>query len=160
MEQMHTRKRSQARMLALQALCTLEAVGDSFRSELPRFLADDENRSDLGFADAPDEEMLRFARVLADGAWTDRKALDARLEKSAAHWSLARMTPVDRNLLRLGLYELINMPDTPAAVVVNEAIELAKLFSDTESPAFVNGILDAVRRELAANQASTTILPK
>ena len=67
---------------------------------------------------------------------------------------------MDRNLLRLGLYELINMPDTPAAVVVNEAIELAKLFSDTESPAFVNGILDAVRRELAANQASTTILPK
>lgn len=147
-------------MLALQALCTLEAVGDKFRTELPRFLADEENLADLGIAAMPDQDMLQFARILADGAWTDRKALDALLEKSAAHWSLSRMTPVDRNLLRLGLYELIHLPETPAAVVVNEAIELAKLFSDTESPAFVNGILDAVRREMEANQTSTTILPK
>ena len=147
-------------MLALQALCTLEAVGENFRAELPRFLADDENLADLGIADAPDADMLQFARQLADGAWVDRKALDERLEKFAAHWSLARMTPVDRNVLRLGLFELINMPETPPAVVVNEAIELARLFSDTESPAFVNGILDAVRREVAQDQISTTILPK
>lgn len=157
---MQTRKRSQARMLALQALCTLEAVGENFRTELPRFLADEENLVDLGIPEMPDSDMLQFARRLADGAWTDRKALDERLEKSAAHWSLARMTPVDRNVLRLGLFELLTMPETPAAVVVNEAIELAKLFSDTESPGFVNGILDAVRRELGADQTSTTILPK
>lgn len=157
---MLTRKRSQARMLALQALCTLEAVGDNFRTELPRFLADEENLADLSLRETPDPETLQFARRLAEGAWTDRTALDAHLEKSAAHWSLARMTPVDRNLLRLGLYELINLPETPAAVVVNEAIELARLFSDAESPAFVNGILDAARREVVADQTSTTIFPK
>lgn len=135
-------------MLALQALCALEAVGDGFRAELARFLADTENLADLGFDAPPDDDGLAFARRLADGAWVDRKLLDERLQKCAAHWSLARMTPVDRNILRLSLFELINDPETPSAVVVNEAIELARKFSDTESPAFVNGILDAARREI------------
>ena len=58
------------------------------------------------------------------------------------------MTPVDRNVLRLGLYELLEHPETPPQVVINEAIELARRFGDADSPAFVNGVLDAIRRSV------------
>jgi N utilization substance protein B len=142
-------KRSQSRMLALQALCAYEAVGDAFQTQLGRFLTDDEILNDLAI-DAPvDVELATFARHLADGAWRECKLLDARLERTATHWSLARMTPVDRNILRLGLYELLHSEQTPAAVVIDEAINLARQFGDTDSPAFVNGVLDALRRESA-----------
>src|SRR5262245_3005580 len=139
--------RSQARMLALQALCAYEAVGDSFRSQLPRFLADDEILADLGIDGPLDEYLTIFARHLADGAWSERRELDEHLQRTATHWSLTRMTPVDRNVLRLGLYELLHVPQTPPAVTIDEAINLARQFGDTDSPAFVNGVLDALRRE-------------
>jgi N utilization substance protein B len=142
-------KRSQARMLALQALCAYEAVGDSFRTELPRFLSDDEILADLGIVGPLDDDLAAFARALADGAWSQRSALDEHLQRTATHWSLARMTPVDRNVLRLGLYELLHVPQTPPAVAIDEAINLARQFGDTDSPAFVNGVLDALRRESA-----------
>jgi N utilization substance protein B len=147
-------ERSQARMLALQALCAYEAVGDSFRTELPRFLADDEILADLGILSPLADDLNAFARSLADGAWAERRALDDHLQRTATHWSLTRMTPVDRNVLRLGLFELLHMPQTPAAVVIDEAINLARQFGDTDSPAFVNGVLDALRREAEARLAS------
>lgn len=141
-------------MLALQALCAYEAVGDSFRSELPRFLVDHEILADLEI-DAPlDDDLAAFARALADGAWSQRSGLDEHLQRTATHWSLTRMTPVDRNVLRLGLYELLHVPQTPPAVAIDEAINLARQFGDTDSPAFVNGVLDALRREAETRSQS------
>ena len=70
---------------------------------------------------------------------------DGLLEKHAANWKIGRMGFVDRNLLRMSIYELSHFPDTPASVVIDEAIELAKQFGTAESPAFVNGVLDAVK---------------
>lgn len=137
-------------MLALQALCAYEAVGDAFQTQLARFFADDEILNDLGIETPVDADLATFARHLADGAWRECKRLDARLERTATHWSLTRMTPVDRNILRLGLYELIHTEQTPPAVVIDEAINLARQFGDTDSPAFVNGVLDALRRGLNA----------
>ena len=141
-------------MLALQALCAYEALGDSFRSELPRFLVDDEILADLEISGPLDDDLTAFARTLADGAWSRRSELDEHLQRTSTHWSLTRMTPVDRNVLRLGLYELLHTGQTPPAVAIDEAINLARQFGDTDSPAFVNGVLDALRRESDARASA------
>jgi N utilization substance protein B len=135
-------------MLALQALCAFEAVGEQFSEQLDGFLHDEQALADLDIAHPPPEELLQFARDLALGAWAQRETLNDKLARTAAHWSLSRMTPVDRNVLRLGLHELLEHPDTPPQVVINEAIELARQFGDANSPAFVNGVLDAIRRSV------------
>lgn len=138
--------RTQARALALQALCCFEAVGDAFQTQLDAFLTDEENLAELDIPAPPPPELLAFARSLADGAWAARPGYDARIEKVAARWSLQRMTPVDRNLLRMGLHEMTTCPQTPPPVVISECVALARRFGDTDSPAFVNGVLDALRK--------------
>ena len=142
------RRRSAARALALQALCAYDAIGADFDAQLAEFLDDPEVHADLSIESPLRPEVRSFARDLARGAWQHRSELDAWLERASEHWSLSRMTPVDRNILRLGLYELLYEPHTPPQVVLNEAVELAKRFGDADSPAFVNGVLDAVRRSL------------
>ncbi len=140
-------------MAALQALCIFEAIGEDFRQQLDGFLRDPVTWVDLGFEHPPAVEHLQFARRLVLGAWEQRQLLDRRLAAAAAHWSLSRMTPVDRNVLRLGLHELLEWPETPPQVIINEAIELARRFGDADSPAFVNGVLDAMYREISAETA-------
>jgi N utilization substance protein B len=135
-------------MLALQALCAFEAVGGQFSERLDHFLHDECALADLEIELPPPDELLHFARRLALGTWARREVLNDKLARTAAHWSLSRMTPVDRNVLRLGLYELLEHPETPPQVVINEAIELARRFGDADSPAFVNGVLDAIRRSV------------
>jgi N utilization substance protein B len=135
-------------VLALQALCTFELSGASFDEQLETFLRDPENLEDLGWDSPPPASVLGFARELARGAWDRRERADALIRASAARWSLERMQAVDRNILRLGAYELLETPETPPAVVIDEAIELAKLFGGADSPAFVNGVLDTLRRTL------------
>jgi transcription antitermination protein NusB len=93
-------------------------------------------------------EVQQFAEEVVRGIAGALDALDAELRGSSSHWRLERMSPIDRNILRLGLYEL-QYTDTPAAIVINESIELAKLFGEQQSPAFVNGVLDELRRKHA-----------
>jgi transcription antitermination protein NusB len=145
---MAMRERSQARMLALQALCLFDALGDSFAPQLDTFLSDTINHADLGWRRTPRPGLLPFARQLARGAWNLRERCDELLRTHVPDWSIDRMQPVDRNILRLGLYELLEQSDTPPLVVLNEAIDLARQFGGNESPAFVNGVLDGLRREL------------
>jgi N utilization substance protein B len=133
-------------MLALQALCAFEAVGAEFSGQLDEFFHDEHTLADLNIERPPPAEVTDFARTLAQGTWAQKRELDEKLAKTAAHWSVARMTPVDRNILRLGTHELLEHPETPLQVVINEAIELARQFGDAESPSFVNGVLDAIRR--------------
>ncbi len=80
------------------------------------------------------------------------RRLDRRITQHAEHWRIERMPSVDRNILRLAVYEMMHS-DTPAAVVIDEALELARRYSNEESVQFVNGVLDAVHRDLALEQS-------
>lgn len=96
---------------------------------------------------APDDESVRQAALqMASGTWEQRAAIDAQVERLAPQWPPRRQPGVDRNLIRLAVWEM-TYTDTPPKVVLDEAIELAKKFSTEQSPAFVNGVLDAVLRE-------------
>lgn len=96
-------------------------------------------------------EVKDFARSLFEGTVAEVESLDPLLRRHAEHWRLERMAAVDRNLLRLALHELLHHPETPPAVVINEALELARRFSTAESVEFVNGVLDAVRKSLESS---------
>lgn len=93
-------------------------------------------------------EEIEFATELVRGVMDDRDALDTRIEAASENWRLARMPVVDRNVLRLGTWELVQRADIPTSVTINEAIELAKRFGGAESRAFVNGLLDRIAGEL------------
>ncbi len=90
------------------------------------------------------EDVKSFADRLVDGVIAHKAELDKLIGAYATNWKVSRMPVVDRNILRAALYELLWMPDVPAKVTVNEAIELAKRFADDEAKKFVNGILDQV----------------
>ena len=93
-----------------------------------------------------DETLMDFAKDLLAGVRRSRRELDVMLTERAANWSLQRMAATDRNVLRLGAYELL-YTDTPDRVAVNEAVELAKRYGAKQSPQFVNGILDRLMHE-------------
>ena len=99
-------------------------------------------------------EVWQFATSLARGAWEGREPTDGIIEQYATGWSLQRMANADRNILRLALYEILERPDIPASVSVNEAVELAKTYSTAESARFVNGILGSYLRDVAASEAA------
>jgi transcription antitermination protein NusB len=95
-----------------------------------------------------------FAQNLLEGVTQELPAIDDLITRHAAHWRLERMPAVDRNVLRLAVYEMLRT-DTPAAIVIDEALELARRFAGEESVQFVNGVLDAVRKELPAKLPMT-----
>ena len=94
-----------------------------------------------------------FAQRLFRGVLDDLETIDQRITRHAEHWKIQRMPTVDRNILRIGVYEMLRT-DTPPAVAIDEAIELARRFSGEESVHFVNGVLDAIRKELASASAA------
>jgi len=99
-----------------------------------------------GRALLPDVEA--FARALFEGTVEEISTLDPLISGHAEHWRVERMAAIDRNILRMALYELLHYPETPPAVVIDEALELARRFSGEESVEFVNGVLDAIRKSL------------
>ena len=102
-----------------------------------------------GPAGAPPAEGIQaFAILLATGVAARTTELDPLIVEAAEHWRLERMNVMDRLILRLGVYEFLHEPETPAKVVINEALELGRTFSADESVRFINGILDAIRRTL------------
>lgn len=94
-----------------------------------------------------------FAAELAAGVGDHTAVLDEVLARHAHHWRLERMALLDRTILRMAAYELAHHPDVPTAVIIDEAVELAKTYSTEESPRFVNGVLSAVAAELRPGQA-------
>ncbi|NQU23416.1 MAG: transcription antitermination factor NusB [Candidatus Nealsonbacteria bacterium] len=124
-------RRSEARELAFQVLYQddLNPRGDAVAK-------DDMLQRRLG-----DEDLVAFARELVAGVRRNREEIDGLIEQSAANWSLERMGSTDRNVLRLGAYELLHT-DVPARVAIDEALELAKRYGSAQSSQFVNGILD------------------
>jgi N utilization substance protein B len=92
----------------------------------------------------PTDEVREFAGRLVNGVMANHEELDRLIGAHATNWTVSRMPVVDRNILRAALYELLWMPEVPAKVTVNEAIELAKQFADDETKKFVNGVLDNI----------------
>jgi N utilization substance protein B len=95
------------------------------------------------------EDVRQFADRLVEGTVSQIDQIDRLITERAEHWRLERMPVVDRNILRVAVYELLSS-ETPAAVIINEAIEIARKFSTDESTVFVNGVLDRIRKELSS----------
>lgn len=95
-----------------------------------------------------DDKVRQFAAELIHGVEAQRADLDARLQRYAENWDVRRMGAVDRNIMRMALFEMLHRKDIPPVVSINEAVDLAKELSSEESGRFVNGILDRARRDL------------
>ena len=100
-------------------------------------------------AQAPEKE---FARELVEGVEARRESLDELIERHSVGWTLDRIAPLERNILRVALFELLHRDDVPDEVAINEAVEAAKELCSAEAPGFVNGILGAVVREDAVSR--------
>jgi transcription antitermination protein NusB len=136
--------RRKARECALQMLFAAD-VADAVPDEVLKTYWDE-----LG--DSETEEAAReFATRLAAGTLAHLDALDERIRSRAEHWRIPRMAIVDRNILRLAVYEFLHEP-TPRTVAINEALEIARRFSTYEATQFINGILDAIKRDLDEEQ--------
>jgi N utilization substance protein B len=100
------------------------------------------------------DEARAMAERLARGAQSEVETLDAAIAAALTNWPFDRLAAVDRNIMRIAAYELAREPQTPAAVVIDEAVEMARRFGEKDSPAFVNGVLDAVKRALREDGAA------
>jgi transcription antitermination protein NusB len=130
-------RRSRAREIVLQVLYQDDLNPERNLAQADQFLQDRLLQN---------AELVEFARGLLSGVRRNRPELDKLLTERAENWSLARMAVTDRNILRLGAYELL-YTDTPAAVAIDEALELAKRYGARQSAQFVNGILDRFVKE-------------
>lgn len=104
------------------------------------------------------EKSRKMAEEVVRGVLENRDAIDGMITKYAENWAIKRMASVDRNIIRLGVYEMLYRHDIPPVVSINEAVDLAKYFNSAESGRFVNGILDRIRKEIdrPARTAKTT----
>jgi N utilization substance protein B len=105
-------------------------------------------KAELPPVTAAEAEMRLFSEPLIRGALQHRDESDAHILKHVINWELKRIAPVDRNILRLAIYEMLHRDDIPPVVSINEAVDIAKKFSTEDSGKFVNGILDKVKAEL------------
>jgi len=144
---MATRRRTRARELALQHLYAVDVRADGAEIDPDPFLR----------LQTKDDEVYLFATGLVYGTLANRERIDAEIRRVAANWDFERMAVVDRNIIRIGVYELLFRADIPPQVTLNEAIELAKRFSTKKSGGFVNGVLDRIRAD--AGRAPTHIEP-
>ncbi|MEN3325692.1 MAG: transcription antitermination protein NusB [Acidobacteriota bacterium] len=144
--------RRKARECALQML---------FAADVAEMPADEVVRSywaELGETDL-DATAREFATRLAARTLLNLELLDERIRSRAEHWRISRMAVVDRNILRLAVYEFLYEP-TPRTVAINEALEIARRFSTYEATQFINGILDAIKRDLDEQQPQKNVQPE
>ena len=144
--------RRKARECALQML---------FAADVAEMSADEVVRSywaELGETDL-DVTAREFATRLAARTLSNLELLDERIRSRAEHWRISRMAVVDRNILRLAVYEFLYEP-TPRTVAINEALEIARRFSTYEATQFINGILDAIKRDLDEEQPQKNVQPE
>ncbi|MFN2514843.1 MAG: transcription antitermination factor NusB [Pyrinomonadaceae bacterium] len=144
--------RRKARECALQMLFAADVADDVPDEVLRAYWAE------LGDSDT-EEAAREFATRLAAGTLAHLDALDERIRSRAEHWRIPRMAIVDRNILRLAVYEFLHEP-TPRTVAINEALEIARRFSTYEATQFINGILDAIKRDLDEQQPQAHIEPQ
>ncbi|MCM8820970.1 MAG: transcription antitermination factor NusB [Candidatus Omnitrophica bacterium] len=136
-------KRRKARELALAFLYQME-----IRDELNKF-SEDVINSFLKEQGIEDEEIADFTRLLIKGTIKNLPCIDSKISEYSINWSIKRMPYIDRNIMRIAIYEMLFIDTIPELVSINEAIELAKKYSTKESPKFVNGILHRIKEEYA-----------
>jgi len=134
-----TARRTRARERALQALYQIDVAAEGIDDALAAFWRSFE---------PVEREVKELAEEMVRGVAEHRREVDDAIEDASSHWRLDRMARVDRNVLRLAVYELLRT-DVPVKVVINEAIELGKKFGSESSGAFVNGVLDKIAAGLA-----------
>lgn len=127
-------KRHKARVLALQALFELDTVGHPPEETLARSAAGKD----------ASQETREFARELVDGVLAEREKIDQTIRQTAPAWPLHQVAAVDRNILRLAIYEILIDNRVPMRAAINEAVELAKEYGGETSPKFINGVLGSV----------------
>ena len=131
-------RRTRARELAMQAIYQLDVQGEKLLGEL-----------DLFFRENSDDDLvLSLADNWTRQTWENLSTCDNLIEEAAIKWEMSRLSQVDKSVLRLSAYQLKFCPDIPGKVVINEAIELAKKYSGSQSPGFVNGVLDAILKKV------------
>jgi transcription antitermination factor NusB len=130
------RRRTRSREIALQFLYMLDLRGDA-----------EEQREEFLRDETKDRQVREFAVRLIDGVKAHREEIDALLKRVAKNWEIHRMATIDRNALRMAIFEILYCDDIPSNVSINEAIELGKRFSTQNSGAFINGILDRVSKD-------------
>jgi len=131
-------RRRRAREYALQILFQIDFKGREVSSnDFEDFWSDKDEV----------EDVKKFAEDIVKGTIKSLDEIDSKLEKAAENWVLKRMAAVDRNILRFAAYEILYRKDIPSAVTINEAIEIAKKFSSSESAPFINGLLDRLAKE-------------
>jgi N utilization substance protein B len=131
-------RRRRAREYALQILFQIDFKGREVgRNDFEDFWLDKDET----------EDVKKFAEEIVKGTIKSLDEIDLQIEKVAENWVLKRMAAVDRNILRFAAYEILYRKDIPSAVTINEAIEIAKKFSSSESAPFINGILDRLAKE-------------
>jgi len=128
------RLRSKAREVALCILYQVEISKKDYKETFQDYLKNNPQK----------KEVVDFAFFLVEGVIKNLNCLDSLLKKHVKNWEIERMAVIDRNILRIGCFELIFSEDIPPKVSINEAIELAKRFGDIDSPRFVNGVLDKI----------------
>ena len=134
-------RRRKAREVALQFLYQLDLRGETDPTA---------HEADFWARHPVDDETHAFASALVRGTASRHADVDKIIAQYTEHWDLQRMAVVDRNILRLAVYELLDRPSVPPKVAINEAIEIAKKFGTRESSRFINGVLDRVYKELRA----------
>ncbi len=130
-------RRRRARELTLQILFQMDSGQENLKETLKTFW----------FLHRHPREIKQFANRLVKGTQENLKVIDEKIARHAEHWEIGRMPTVDRNILRLGAYELLYCPDIPPKVSLNEAVDLAKKFSTEKSGQFVNALLDKIAHE-------------
>ncbi len=139
-----TGKRTKARERALQALYQIDVAASDIDEALARFWRSFE---------PAEREVQELAEQFVRGVHRERRAIDERIEAASTNWRVDRMARVDRNALRLAVFELLH-GDAPVKVIINEAIELGKKFGSESSGAFVNGVLDRIAGGLPPERSS------
>ncbi len=140
--------RRRARECALQMLFQYDVA----RTPLPELIRT--YWEELNDVEDGRDEIEDFATSLATGAVTHLGEIDEMIRRRTEHWRISRMAVVDRNLLRLAVYEFLFEKNTPKTVVINEALEIARRFSTYEATQFINGILDGIKRDLETDEDS------
>ena len=130
-------KRRKSRELAMQML---------FQADVGKQSPDEVRKTFWATRDDVEDDTRGFTEDIFRVATARETEIDALIEEHSAHWKLARMAAVDRNLLRAAVAELVGFPGTPAPIVINEALEIARRYSALESINFLNGVLDAIAR--------------
>ena len=147
--------RRRAREAALQALYQCDTLGDTSAAGIDLFFkhfhADCVDSEDSGA-----RENYLFAHQLVMGVMSELSAVDGHISAASAHWSVTRMARVDRNILRIGAYEIAFIEEIPVSVSINEAIEISKKYGCPDSPTFINGVLDNIAKAVMGTEAGAS----